>query len=127
LYKKYHDKGLEIVALDFEEPSQQKTLAREKAFIKHYGVQYPYLIAGNVTEVWEKIPQFVNLNSWPTIIFIGRDGKVKATHTGFASPASGEFYTQLKTEFESNVDKLLADKPSQEEADASVVPAKAGQ
>jgi thiol-disulfide isomerase/thioredoxin len=127
LYKKYHDKGLEIVALDFEEPSQQKTLVREKAFIKHYGVQYPYLIAGNVPEVWEKIPQFVNLNSWPTIIFVGRDGKVKATHTGFASPASGEFYTQLKQEFEANVEKLLAEKAPQDVADASAVSASAGQ
>jgi thiol-disulfide isomerase/thioredoxin len=126
LYKKYHDKGLEIVALDFEEPSQQKSLSREKAFVKHYGVQYPYLIAGDVHEVWEKIPQFSNLNSWPTIIFIGRDGKVKATHTGFASPASGEFYTQLKSEFESNVEKLLAGKPVDDLAGASSTPAPSG-
>jgi thiol-disulfide isomerase/thioredoxin len=127
LYKKYHDKGLEIVALDFEEPSQQKTLTREKAFIKHYGVQYPYLIAGNVPEVWEKVPQFINLNSWPTIIFVGRDGKVKATHTGFASPASGEFYSQLKEEFESTVEKLLSQKASQDVADSNAVSANAGQ
>jgi thiol-disulfide isomerase/thioredoxin len=127
LYKKYHDKGLEIVALDFEEPNQLNSLAREQAFVKHYGVKYTYLIAGTTAEVWEKIPYFTNLNSWPTIIFIGRDGKVKATHTGFASPASGEFYTQLKLEFESNVEKLLGEKPSQELADSSTVSAKAGQ
>jgi thiol-disulfide isomerase/thioredoxin len=127
LYSKYHSKGLEIVALDFEEPSQLNSLAREQAFVKHYGVKYDYLIAGTTAEVWEKIPYFTNLNSWPTIIFIGRDGKVKATHTGFASPASGEFYNQLKAEFESNVEKLLADQPSQDVADAGVATAKAGQ
>jgi len=80
--------------------------------------------------VWEKIPYFTNLNSWPTIIFVGRDGKVKATHTGFASPASGEFYNQLKAEFESNVENLLADKPVQSLQDlaaAGVVSARAGQ
>jgi thiol-disulfide isomerase/thioredoxin len=127
LYKKYHDKGLEIVALDFEEPNQVNSLAREQAFVKHYGVKYPYLIAGTTAEVWEKIPYFTNLNSWPTIIFIGRDGKVKATHTGFASPASGEFYNQLKAEFESNVENLLAGKAPQELADATSVSAPAGQ
>jgi thiol-disulfide isomerase/thioredoxin len=126
LDKKYRDKGLAIVALDFEEPSQQKSLEREQAFVKHYGVKYTYLIAGTTAEVWEKIPQFTNLNSWPTIIFIGRDGKVKATHTGFASPASGEFYTQLKAEFESNVEKLLAEKPPQNQAGANAVSAPAG-
>lgn len=127
LYAKYHSKGLEIVALDFEEPDQQKGLSREQAFVKHYGVKYTYLIAGDRAQVWEKIPYFTNLNSWPTIIFIGRDGKVKATHTGFASPASGEFYTQLKAEFESNVNKLLAEKAPQDLAEASAAPGGAGQ
>ena len=127
LYAKYHSKGLEIVALDFEEPDQQKGLSREQAFVKHYGVKYTYLIAGDRAQVWEKIPYFTNLNSWPTIIFIGRDGKVKATHTGFASPASGEFYEQLKTEFESNVKKLLAEKAPLDLATASTASGKAGQ
>jgi len=127
LYKKYHDKGLEIVALDFEEPNQVNSLAREQAFVKHYGVKYDYLIAGTTAEVWEKIPYFTNLNSWPTIIFIGRDGKVKATHTGFASPASGEFYRQLDQEFTANVEKLLADKAPQDLANTSAVAAPAGQ
>jgi thiol-disulfide isomerase/thioredoxin len=35
LYKKYHGEGLEIVALDFEEPEQQDTLSREKSFVQH--------------------------------------------------------------------------------------------
>lgn len=46
LYNKYHDKGLEIVALDFEEADQQASLQRVKAFIKQYKVPYTYLIAG---------------------------------------------------------------------------------
>jgi hypothetical protein len=90
-------------------------------------VKYTYLIAGDRAQVWEKIPYFTNLNSWPTIIFIGRDGKVKATHTGFASPASGEFYRQLDEEFTSNVEKLLAEKTPQDVTVARAVPAKAGQ
>jgi thiol-disulfide isomerase/thioredoxin len=46
LYNKYHDQGLEIVALDFEEPDQQASLKRVNAFIKQYRVPYTYLIAG---------------------------------------------------------------------------------
>ena len=110
LDKKYRDKGLAIVALNFEEPEQQDTLAREKAFIKKYGVKYTYLQAGAPAEMWEKVPQLNHLDTWPATVFIGRDGKVDAVHSGFASPASGEFHTQLQQEFTSRIEKLLAQK-----------------
>ncbi len=109
LDKKYRETGLAIVALDFEEPEQQGSLARERAFVKQYGVKYTYLIAGAPAEMWEKVPQLVNLNTWPATVFIGRDGRVRAVHSGFASPASGEFNRQLKEEFTSNIERLLAE------------------
>jgi len=37
LYKRYHDKGLEIVDLSFEEPDQLKNPTRLRAFQKKYG------------------------------------------------------------------------------------------
>jgi thiol-disulfide isomerase/thioredoxin len=110
LYAKYHDQGLEIVALDFEEPEQQDVLARVHAFIKQYKVPYTYLIAGAPAEMWEKVPQVVNLNTWPATLFVGRDGKVKHIHTGFASPASGVFNEELKQEFTSTIEQLLKQK-----------------
>jgi len=118
LDKTYRDKGLAIVALDFEEPDQQKTVRRQRAFAEHYGVKYTYLIAGTPEQMWEKVPQLVNLNSWPTTIFIGRDGRVRAVHTGFASPASGVYYDELKTEFTGRIEQLLAENPTQASAAA---------
>ena len=50
--------------------------------------RYFYLIAGEPSEVSDKVPQLVNLNTWPATVFIGRDGKAKSTHAGFAAPAS---------------------------------------
>jgi thiol-disulfide isomerase/thioredoxin len=116
LYKQYHDKGLEIVALDFEEADQQHSLTRVNAFIKQYQVPYTYLIAGTPDEMWEKVPQAVNLNTWPATLFIGRDGRVKATYSGFASGASGIYNTKLKDNFTSIVDRLLAEAPVQQTA-----------
>jgi thiol-disulfide isomerase/thioredoxin len=109
LYKKYRAQGLEIVALDFEEPEQQDDLNRVRAFMKQYGVEYTYLIAGAPAEMWEKVPQAVNLNTWPATLFVGRDGRVKHIHAGFAAPASGEFNDQLKQEFTSTIERLLAE------------------
>jgi len=127
LDKKYRDKGLAIVALDFEEPEQQGSLERERAFVKQYGVEYTYLIAGAPSDMWEKVPQAVNLNTWPATIFVGRDGLVKGIHSGFASPASGEFNRQLQEEFTAKIEQLLSEKPAQNLADTSPVPAKPGQ
>jgi thiol-disulfide isomerase/thioredoxin len=122
LDKKYRDKGLAIVALDFEEPEQQGSLAREKAFVKQYGVQYTYLIAGAPSDMWEKVPQLVNLNTWPATIFVGRDGRIKAVHSGFASPASGQFNRDLQQEFTSRIEQLLAERPTQNLTSAATKP-----
>jgi thiol-disulfide isomerase/thioredoxin len=109
LYRTYRTRGLEVVALDFEEPAQIADLTRLRAFIGHYGIQYTVLVGGDPDDVNKKIPQLVNLNSWPTTVFIGRDGLVKSIHAGFASPASGDFNGRLKAEITARVEALLAE------------------
>jgi thiol-disulfide isomerase/thioredoxin len=111
LYNKYHDQGLEIVALDFEEADQQQSLTRVNAFIKQYKVPYTYLIAGTPDEMWDKVPQAVNLNTWPATLFVGRDGRVKGTYSGFAGSASGIYNAELKDNFVSIIDRLLKEAP----------------
>src|ERR1700678_418242 len=116
LYNRYHAKGLEIVALDFEEADQKESLTRVNAFIKQYHVPYTYLIAGTPDEMWDRVPQAVNLNTWPATLFIGRDGKVKATYSGFASAASGVYNKELKDDFTSIIDRLLVGQSVQSSA-----------
>jgi len=111
LYDKYRDRGLEVVALDFEEPEQIADLSRLRWFVEHYGIHYTVLVGGDPNDVNAKIPQLVNLNSWPTTVFVGRDGLVKAVHAGFASPASGDFNSKLKAEITARVEALLAENP----------------
>jgi hypothetical protein len=62
--------------------------------------------------MWDKVPQAVNLNTWPATLFIGRDGKVKATHSGFAAPGSGIYHIQLRQEFTANIERLLKEQPA---------------
>ena len=107
LYRKYHAAGLEIVALSFEEDEQFKDPTRLRAFIKQYGLEYTVLLAGHTADLAEKIPQAVNLDSWPTTFFLGRDGRVRAVHAGFPGPASGELHRAALREFEAQVELLL--------------------
>jgi thiol-disulfide isomerase/thioredoxin len=109
MYRRYHPLGLEVVALDFEEEEQFRNPTRLPAFIKHYGIDYTYLLAGLTSELAAKIPQAERLNAWPTTFFVGRDGRVRTIHTGFAAPASGAFHTQLRQEFAGTVERLLAE------------------
>lgn len=110
LDEEYRDKGLRIVALNFEEVEQQESLQRARAFVNQYGVKYPYLNAGAPEEMWEKVPQLLNLNTWPTTVFVGRDGTVRAVHAGFASPSTGDFHARQDREFRSRIEQLLAEK-----------------
>lgn len=109
LDRKYRDRGLAIVALNFEEVEQQASLRRARAFVKQYGIEYPYLLAGAPEEMWAKVPQLLNLNTWPATLFIGRDGTIRAVHSGFGSPSTGEFYARQDKEFTSRVEQLLAE------------------
>jgi thiol-disulfide isomerase/thioredoxin len=110
LYTKYKDKGLEIVELSFEEAAQKdKGYARLLAFNKRYGVNYTVLLAGDQRDVQEKVPQIHNLNSFPTTIFIGRDGLVRGVHAGFAGAVSGVFHETAKEEITATVERLLAE------------------
>jgi hypothetical protein len=52
---------------------------------------------------------------------------VKGIHSGFALPASGEFNRQLQDEFTSKIEQLLAERPAENLADTTPVPAKPGQ
>ena len=109
LYRRYRSLGLEVVALSFEEADQLKNPTRLKAFLTQYGIEYTVLLAGLPEEVSAKIPQAVNLNAFPTTFFLGRDGRVRRVQAGFASPASGDFYTKGKTDIVAFVEALLAE------------------
>ncbi len=108
LYNKYHQRGLEVVELSFEEADQLKDPERLRAFVTRYKIPYTVLLMGTPDDLNDRLPQGKNLNSWPTSFFIGRDGLVKETHAGFSGPATGEANTRLKADITTLVEKLLS-------------------
>jgi thiol-disulfide isomerase/thioredoxin len=109
LYQTYRGLGLEIVALSFEEEAQRQNPARLRAYAARYGIEYPMLLAGVPDQLAEKVPQIENLNSFPTTIFVGRDGRVHDVHAGFPSKASGRFYTETRDQIRRLVEDLLTE------------------
>ena len=86
-----------------------------QTFVKRYGVEYPMLLAGTMQPspttktINDALPQLVNFGAYPTTIFLGRDGRVRSVHAGFASPATGAEHTRLKQEIRELVERLLAE------------------
>jgi thiol-disulfide isomerase/thioredoxin len=116
LYKGYRARGLEIVGLMFEnDPDPKVSRPRVQSFIKRYAAQYPMLIAGTTQPsptsktINEALPQLVNFGAYPTTIFLGRDGKVRSVHAGFASPATGAEHVRLKQELRELAERLLTE------------------
>ena len=109
LYKQFHGRGLEIVNLSFEEEDQLKDPTRLRAFIARYGLTYTVLVAGDTDQLNEKVSQAVNLNCWPTSFFLGRDGRVREVHAGFAGPANPPAHEALIHEITELIERLLAE------------------
>ena len=110
LYRKYHERGLEIVGLAYEVTGDTASDARlVRRYRDKFGIPFPLLLAGvNDTEAAAAtLPQLEGFTSFPTTIFLGRDGRVRRIYAGFLGPAAGAQHEKLAAEFEREIEKLL--------------------
>jgi len=117
-YSKYYeankDRGLEIVALAFENAkTEEKAIKGITRMKERVGLNYEILVAQIGTndkgKAQEKMPMLNKVVSYPTTIYLDRTGKVRKIHTGFNGPATGEKYENFKAEFETFLNTLLSE------------------
>lgn len=111
-YKENKEKNLEFVALAFEyAKTDSLAFAAINRLKSKTGVEYPILLvqsgSSSKGKAQEKLPMLNHVWSYPTTIFIDKKGKVRKIHTGFNGPATGEKFTEFKTEFQSFMNTLL--------------------
>eukprot|EP00611_Tribonema_gayanum_P007781 TRINITY_DN17200_c0_g1_i1.p1 TRINITY_DN17200_c0_g1~~TRINITY_DN17200_c0_g1_i1.p1 ORF type:complete len:132 (-),score=8.40 TRINITY_DN17200_c0_g1_i1:126-521(-) len=111
-YKKYKDRGVEIVSLAYEYYEDFNLAVNSiKKFQKKFDVQYPMLVTGvtvsDTLRTEKTLPQLTKIKYFPTAIFIDKNGKVAKIHAGFEGPGTGKRYEALKKEFEETVEGLL--------------------
>lgn len=109
-YKKNRDRGVEIISLHYERQTDtafvRKALQR---FRGKFDIRYDQLFGGRADRnvVAASLPALNSFLSFPTTIFIDKNGKVAKIHTGYSGPATGKYYTAFVKDFNDEVDALL--------------------
>ncbi|MEZ4808728.1 MAG: TlpA disulfide reductase family protein [Allomuricauda sp.] len=109
--EKNPDLDIEFVALAFEyAQTREKALDGIARLRKKAGVEYPVLLAqygtSNKQKANEKLPMLNHILSYPTTIYIDKNGEVQKIHTGFNGPATGEKYEEFKKQFSETIQQL---------------------
>ncbi|WP_266206298.1 peroxiredoxin family protein [Pontibacter kalidii] len=106
------ERGLEIIGLGFERsPEFDKAAARLKKMQERLHVNYDLLVAGTADKeaAASLLPALNHVLSFPTTIFIGRDGNVRKIHTGFSGPGTGKYFEEFVADFNKTMEQLLAE------------------
>ncbi|MDF1673432.1 MAG: TlpA disulfide reductase family protein [Vicingaceae bacterium] len=112
LFNKENKKGLEVIALSFDKSEDYESAKQTALKIKeHFGVKYDILIAGKASKIdaAKALPMLNHIMSYPTSIFIDKQGNIRKIRTGFYGPGTGEFYTRYIEQTDDFVSKLLAE------------------
>ena len=109
-YNTLKSDDLAIIGLAYEKHrSPEKAKIAIERFIDRFDVQYDVLFANGSSskqEAAETLPMLNAVISYPTMIFIDKNDKVRKIHTGFEGPATSQYET-FKQEFDIFVKKLL--------------------
>ncbi|MEP2667715.1 MAG: TlpA disulfide reductase family protein [Cyclobacteriaceae bacterium] len=111
-YPKNKDRGVEILGLAYEAKDDfDYASSRVRKMKEKLAVPYDFVIAGtkDKEEAAKTLPMLNHVLSFPTTIFIGKDGTVKSIYTGFSGPGTGIHYERFIQRFNQTVDELLAD------------------
>jgi thiol-disulfide isomerase/thioredoxin len=110
LYRSYRARGLEIVGLAYEMTGERE---RDAVYVRKYaerhGITYSLLLAGtsDKTEASQTLPDLSGVLAFPTLVFVARDGSVKAIHTGFEGPGTGAHFADLQAMYTTLIEDLL--------------------
>ena len=112
LDRRYRDRGLSIVGLAFEMTGDvQRDTEQVRRYASYHEVAFPLLLAGlsDKAEASTAVPLIDRVRAYPTTVFLDHAGAVRAVHSGFSGPATGEAHEELRRQFESLIEELLDD------------------
>lgn len=110
LYSKYHSQGLEIISIGYEVGETFEEYAKKISLLKErLNLEFTFLVGGpaNKSLASEQFSMLNEVISFPTSIYIGRDGTIKRVHTGFNGPGTGSYYIEYIEKTNQLIESLL--------------------
>jgi len=112
LYAKYAERGLAITSLAFElGGDRSRDLAQLARYQSAMQLPWPVVLVADSADkklAAQAFPIVEEVKSYPTTLFIDADGRIRAVHSGFSGPATGEAYERLQRSFEEKIEAILA-------------------
>ena len=112
LDRRYGDQGLSILGLAFEHSKNaDRNRHQLQRFVDYHQIEYPILIAGysDKKSASKAMPILDEVRAYPTVIFVDGKGEVRAVHSGFVGPATGDEHAELRDEYERLIEEMLAE------------------
>ncbi|KPM49038.1 peroxiredoxin family protein [Jiulongibacter sediminis] len=106
------DAPVEIVGLAFEKKTDPEfAFPKIQKMKERFGMDYEVLLAGlnSGKEAAKALPMLNHVMSFPTTIYVDKQGKVRKIHTGFSGPGTGEYYEKFTEDFDRFMEKLIAE------------------
>ncbi|MFT4648690.1 MAG: thiol-disulfide isomerase/thioredoxin [Glaciecola sp.] len=112
LIDRYGDRGLSILGIAFElEDNLERSVQLVERFQTRHKAEWPVLF-GSIADkkvASSTISGLDKVRSYPTVLFVDKDNRVRAVHTGFAGPAAGTAHERMRDRYESLIEQLLAE------------------
>jgi len=100
---------VEVIEIGFERyKDDAKNIAQLKRYKEKLNLPFTMLYGGFASKklASEKLPQISGVLSYPTLIFVDRQNKIRKIHTGFAGPATSDFKA-FKSDFDLIMKELI--------------------
>ncbi|UCC41017.1 MAG: redoxin domain-containing protein [Candidatus Aminicenantes bacterium] len=110
LYKEYCERGLEIIFVIMKMPDDIQLIQKrcDRLAEEHdFPAIYAYSLAMNKERISENLPDIEKFYSWPTTVFVGRDGRVNAIHSGMDGPGTGIYHHRLVIKYRVIIEQMI--------------------
>ncbi|MEX1002316.1 MAG: TlpA disulfide reductase family protein [Crocinitomicaceae bacterium] len=105
-----YSKELEIIAVSFETPKTiDEKIEKVSAYRKNLNLPYTFLIGGDACKpcATALFPMLSDITSFPTLLFIDKQGTIRKIHTGFNGPGTGNYYQEFVTSTQQFIEQLV--------------------
>ena len=109
-YNSNRDRGVEILGLSYEDSNDVAYgMRRIQDLVNKLGTSYTMALAGrkNKLEAAEPYPFIDELNAFPTMIILDKQGYVRYVNAYFNGPGTGIYYSEFDRKFNSIIDELI--------------------